>query len=142
MATTRGKLQALWLHQGQEEGELVKSVRGQEAAQVGWQEEGQQKERPVWREQERMGGGGTRVPEQGCVRRRLSFTLALGRRGTKRSLYILYINKSAHFLCSYANTVIAAVIEFKFKTQGKTSPTFLQMSTFIFVAFRAWQESL
>lgn len=58
-----GKLQALWFRQGQEEGELVKSVRGQEAAQVGWREESQQKERPVWREQERMGGGGTRVPE-------------------------------------------------------------------------------
>ena len=56
---------------------------------------------------------------------------------TKQSLYILYINKSPHYLYNYANILIAALIEFKFKTQKIVHPHFLppQQMYFNFCGF-------
>lgn len=72
MATTLGKQQAFELCQGQEEGELVKYVRDQEAAAlVSWQEENKQK-LWLWREVRKSmertsenGSGRNRVTEYG-----------------------------------------------------------------------------
>lgn len=72
-----------------------------------------------------MGAGETESQDWGEYEDVCPTLGALGRRETKPSLYMLYINKSPHYLYSYANTVIAALIEFKFKTQDKNAPTFL-----------------
>lgn len=95
--------------------------------------------RQVWSKQERIWTGETESQSLGEYEDVCPPLCALGRRGTKQSLYMLYVNKSSNYWYSYANsTVIAAWIEFKFKTQDKRAPAFLppqQMSTFILNVF-------